>query len=113
MKSTGPPAEDPADDVAGPGTGAAGGHDQVGAERLVVQQRAQALRVVVADTDAVPVRAGLRRRRGQRVRVDVNDLAGLAGPADVDQLVAGGHDHDPGARPDHHGADAGGGEHRD
>ena len=59
------------------------------------------------------VRAGLGRGRGQRVRVDVDDLAGLAGPAGVDQLVAGGDDHHPRAGPDHDVPDAGGGEDRD
>ena len=60
--------------------------------------------------DPVRERARLHRGGGQRVRVGVDHLAGLAGPADVDQLVAGGHHDHPRAGPDHHVPDAGGGE---
>ncbi len=66
---------------------------QVGAQGLVFQQAAQRLRVVVADAHPVRVRTGLRGSRGQRMRVGVHDLPGLAAPASVDELVAGrGHE---------------------
>ena len=96
----------------GAGAGAAGGDDQVGAQGLVLQQAAQPLRVVVADPHPVRQRAHLGGGGGQRVRVGVHHLTGLAAPAHVDEFVAGGHDDHPGAGPDHDVPDAGGGEDR-
>ena len=49
----------------------------------------------------------------RRVRVRVDDLAGLAGAADLDELVAGGEQHHARAGPHHEVPDAGRGEHRD
>ena len=105
--------QDAAHHVTGAGAGAAGGDDQVGPQCLVLQQATQRLRVVVADPHPVRERARLRRRGGQRVRVGVHHLTGLAAPAHVHQFVAGGHDHHARAGPHHDVPDAGGGEHRD
>jgi hypothetical protein len=102
----------PAQHVARAGAGATGGDDQVGPQRLVLEQAAQALGVVVTDPDPVRERARLDRGRGERVRVGVHHLTGLAGPAHVDEFVTGGHHDHPGAGPDDHVPDPGGREDR-
>ena len=81
---------------------APGDHHHLGAVDLALDDFPQFLGLGVDDADAVHLGAGVAARRGQRVRVDVVDLAVAGRSGDVDELTADAHHRQPRPRVHQH-----------
>ena len=77
-------------------------HHHLGAIDLALDDFPQFLGVGVDDADAVHLGAGVAARRGQRVGVDVVDLAVAGRARDVDELTADAHHRQPRPRVHQH-----------
>ena len=75
------------DHVVRPGADPAAGDEDVGPQQLALEHVEQPALVVGHDPDPVDVGSGVACGGGQRVAVDVDDLAELGRLADVDQLA--------------------------
>ena len=89
---------------------AATGHDDVGADELVVERLGEGVRLVGDDADAVGDRAGRAGGRGEEVGVAVVDRVVAQRGAGVAQLGAGRDDDHPRTGTRTHGGAADGGE---